>query len=190
VIVDVIEPETPKRRRRSTADWDRGRAAYPGVDDPADAWVKAFVEQPDVLWTMIADVVKVAKATDGPKRTGRRPAITGLSVDDVWATLYPEHYTTEPFGVAVSTLLGERSHRQLVHVMRLPCSQPTFSRMMNGGVLPKHLPVIEAVAAALKVPPTYFREYRSFKLAEVVSAVLLQNPQMSIGLVKKLRGLT
>lgn len=174
----------PAQRRRATAaDWDQVRRDYPAIDEGAAAWTKAMIAEPDVLWTMIADVVKVAKATAGPRRTGRRPAVSGLSVEQVWEIIHPEKYSTEPFPVALGALLGARSQRAFA--ARVPCSQYLLHNLLTGKRAPG-MALIEAIAEAAKVPPDFFTEYRTLRVAKLVTDVLTAHPHLSITLYRRI----
>lgn len=172
------------RRRPATADWDKAKALYPATGDDEAAWSKVLSEQPDVMYSVIAYIVKVVKATEGPRKTGRRPGVTGLNFDDVWDVLYPPRYTTEPLTEVLPVLMAGKSQRQIAP--KVPCNQATLSRIVNGQVKPDTA-LLRGLAAALKVPPTYFAEYRAMRLAEIVQAVLLAQPNMSVTLFKQLQ---
>lgn len=172
------------RRRPATADWDKAKKLYPSTGDDEAAWAQVLSEQPDVMFSVIAYIVKVVKATEGPRKTGRRPGITGLSFDETWDVLYPQRYTLEPITEALPKLMAGRSQRQIAP--KVPCNQATLSRVLSGQVKPD-LGLMRGLAAALKVPPTFFLEYRAMRLAEMVLSVLLSQPNMSVTLFKQLQ---
>ena len=46
----------------------------------SEEWEQVLNEYPQLLWGIVADVVKAVKADQGEKRTGRRPAASVGSV--------------------------------------------------------------------------------------------------------------
>lgn len=172
-----------ERRRPATADWEKAKAEFPSTGDDETAWAAVLIEQPDVMFNVIAYIVKVVKATEGPRKTGRRPGITGLSFDEVWDVLYPDRYTLEPLADALPKLMAGKSQRQVA--AKVPCNQATLSRLLSGQMVPD-LALIKSLAIALKVPPTYFVEYRAQRLAEVIQVALMAQPNLSVTLLKRL----
>jgi transcriptional regulator with XRE-family HTH domain len=175
---------TPTRRRPATADWEKAKDRYPTTGDDEAAWAKVLTEHPDVMFSVIAYIVKVVKATDGPRKTGRRPGVTGLSFDDVWDVLYPERFTLVPLVEALPALMVGRSQHQVAPTV--PCNQATLSRIIAGKLVPD-LSLLRALAVALNVPPTYFIEYRAGRLAQIIQQALIEQPTMSVTLLKQLQ---
>lgn len=171
------------RRRPATADWERAKTQYPATGDDEAAWSALLTEEPDVMYAVIAYIVKVVKAVEGPRKTGRRPGITGLSFDDVWDVLYPDRFTLEPLTVALVGLMAGKSQHQIAPMV--PCNQATLSRVMSGRLIPD-LALLRSLAVALHVPPTYFVEYRAGRVAQIVEAVLISQPTMSVTVLKNL----
>jgi transcriptional regulator with XRE-family HTH domain len=172
------------RRRPASADWEKAKALYPATADDEAAWARVLAEQPDVMYSVIAYIVKVVKATDGPRKTGRRPGVTGLSFDDVLDVLYPERYTLEPLTLAVPKLMAGRTQRMIAP--KVPCNQATLSRILSGQVQPD-LALLRGLANALKVPPTYFVEYRAQRMAQLVQDALMAQPNVSVSIFKRLQ---
>jgi DNA-binding Xre family transcriptional regulator len=160
--------------------WDEaGQVA--GVSDRE--WETLLVSNPKVLWGLVADVVKAVKAHQGERRTGRRPAAGVSSIDELYGLLFPKVYVTEPFPQAFAAALGRRSQRDLAEAIGY--NQATVSRLLSGKT-PPTCECMERIAAALKIPPTYFLEYRAMKVGQVITSVLLDNPAVSIEAVRKL----
>jgi hypothetical protein len=172
------------RRRPASADWERAKSLYPATGDDEAAWARVLSEQPDVMFSVIAYIVKVVKATDGPRKTGRRPGVHGLSFDEVWDVLYPQRYTLEPLTDALPKLMAGKSQRQVAPLV--PCNQATLSRILSGQVQPD-IVLLRNLARALKVPPTYFAEYRALRMAQLVQDVLLAQPNVSVSIFKRLQ---
>lgn len=170
------------RGRRLAANFDTSRSLYPAIDDGPDKWAEVLSARPDVMWQMIADIVKVAKSSQSTGRSGRRPAIAGMSIDELWNTLYPVRFSLDPYPEALAVLISSSSQRE--YAARVPCSQPTLSRLLTGRQTPD-LAMLAALARAGGAPAAYFVEYRAGRLAEIVSEVLVANPQLSAQMFKQ-----
>jgi hypothetical protein len=57
-------------------------------------WETLLVNNPKVLWGLVADVVKAVKAGEGERRTGRRPAVGVASLDELYELLFPKTYVS------------------------------------------------------------------------------------------------
>jgi hypothetical protein len=184
--VNIAAIDRKAHRKRNSADWEKGRALYPEMDDPAEKWAVLLADKPDVLMTMIADIVKVAKATEGgARRTGRRPVVAGMTFDEVWATLQPDRFSMQPFADSFAALIADRGMTQRQFCQRLPWSQSSMSRLLSGQLTPD-LKTLEAIASVAKVSPAYFLEYRAYLLGHLVAEVLQANPHLSITIVKRM----
>lgn len=166
------------------AGWeDAGRV--PGANDALDEWQNLLAENPKVLWGLVADVVKAVKAGEGERKTGRRPAVSVSSLDELYEVLFPPTYESAAFPTAFSIALGDRSQRRFAEEVGF--NQATVSRLLSGKT-PPTIEMIERIAYTLNVRPTYFLEYRAMKLGQVVTDVLLANPHLSIDVVRRLAG--
>lgn len=162
--------------------WD-DRGAVAGMSERD--WETLLVGNPKVLWGLVADVVKAVKAHEGERKTGRRPAVGVSSLDELYAVLFPKVYVVEPFPEAFAAALGRRSQRDFAEAVGF--NQATVSRLISGKTAPT-VEVMERIAQTLKLPPTFFLEYRAMKLGQVVTNVLLANPDVSIDSVRRLAG--
>lgn len=152
-------------------------------------WEQVLADQPKILWGLVADIVKAAKAGEGEKRTGRRPAATVGSLDELYDVLFPPAYTTRPFAEALNVALVIAGHTQRSFATSAGFNQATVSRLVSGKLLPS-VEMIERIAYVLNVRPTYFAEYRAMKLGQVVTDVLLANPTLSAESVRGLIGVS
>jgi hypothetical protein len=170
------------------AGWDdAGRV--PGAHDQIDEWEALLTRNPKVLWGLVADVVKAVKAGEGERRTGRRPAVSVGSLDELYEVLFPPQYDTQPFPVVFNALLGAGEYSQRTFAAHVGFNQATVSRLLSGRT-PPTVEMIERISHALDVRPTYFTEYRAMKLGQVVTEVLLGNPQLSADTVRRLAGVS
>lgn len=161
--------------------WEHAPAVA-GIDD-VRSWDALLARHPEALWGLVADVVKAVRAAEGARRTGRRPAVTVGSLDELYEVLFPTQFSTACFTDTFAGLLKDRSQRAFA--MRVGFNQATVSRLLTGKARPTPQ-IIERIACALNVRPTYFAEYRALKLGEVVTDVLLAHPDLSADAVRRL----
>jgi hypothetical protein len=171
------------------ANFEAARNQFASTAMGEEEWVGVFDSNPDIMWAILADVYSVVKDEEereaGKKRMGRRPTRVAGSVDELMRTVMPPQYTTEPFPAALKKLLAGRSQRQFAP--RVPITQPTLSRLLKGEWEPD-LAMLERIAAAAKVPPFYFVEYRAQMIAAVVTRILIDQPNLGITAYKRMRG--
>jgi DNA-binding Xre family transcriptional regulator len=149
-----------------------------------DDWALVLAENPKVLWGLVADVVKAAKAGEGEKRTGRRPAVSIGSLDELYDVIFPTQFVTATFGAALTRLLAERSLSQHAFAKKSGMNQATVSRLVSGRT-PPTVEHMEYLSHFLNVRPTYFAEYRALKLGQLVTDYLLANPAASAEAVRE-----
>lgn len=170
------------------ADYANARARYPSVTMGEPEWVEVFNRNEDVMWAIIGDIYDAVKTEEekdaGIRRMGRRPARHSNSMAEVYATVFPNHYSMDPFSVAFTKLLDGRSQRQFA--AKIPCNQGTISRLLSGQIDPD-LVMLERVAAAAKVSPFFFVEFRAKWVARLVEEQLLNAPNMGVAAVKRVR---
>lgn len=153
----------------------------------SEEWEQVLGQNPQMLWGVVADVVKAVKADEGEKKTGRRPAARVHSIDELYAVLFPPAYTIRPFPEALNCALNGRSQRQIA--LYAGISQPTLSRLISGDKQPD-LELIERLAAVLRVSPFWFSEYRALKLGQLLTDALLAAPALSAETVRRLTGVS
>lgn len=170
------------------ANYERARELYPSVNMGEREWIDAFNRNPDIMWSIIGDVYDAVKTEQekaaGIRRMGRRPARSSTSMEEVYATVFPTVYTSDPFPEALTKLLNGRSQRAFA--AKIPCNQGTISRLLSGQTQPD-LVMLERVAAAAKVQPYYFAEYRAQVIGQMVVKILMEQPNMSIAAMKRVR---
>ena len=152
-----------------------------------DDWEGLLTENPKVLWGLVADVVKAVKAGEGERRTGRRPAVSVGSLDELYEVLFPPAYAEAEFCQALSDVLTRQNLSQRGFATKVGFNQATLSRLMAGKTEPT-VEMIERIAYALNLRPTYFAEYRALKLGQVVTRVLMADPHLSADSVRRLVG--
>lgn len=145
-------------------------------------WEQMLTSNPKVLWGLVADVVKAVKAAEGDRKTGRRPAASVTSLDELYELLFPKRYESSPFPVALHMALGSKSQRTFAEEVGI--NQATISRLLSGKT-PPTVEMMERAAYVLKIPPTYFAEYRAMKLAQILTDVLMANPEMTVEALRR-----
>lgn len=161
--------------------WDDA-GQVPGTRGAIDEWEALLTASPDVLWGLVADVVKAVKAGEGERKTGRRPAVRVGSLDELYEVLFPTQFAADPFPKAFADALAGRSQRAFA--MQVGFNQATVSRLLTGKAEPT-AEMIERIAHTLNLRPTYFHEYRCLKLTQVVTDVMLANPQMTAQVLRR-----
>ena len=170
------------------ADFEKAARLYPSVYMDEQGWIEVFNQNQDIMWAIVGDIydaVKTEQEKDaGIRRMGRRPARQATSMDEVYATVFPQQYSMDPFPTAFAKLIDGRSQRAFA--MKIPCSQGTISRLLSGQMAPD-LTMLERIAAAGKVPPYFFVEYRALLVGQMVTQVLLAQPNMGVTAMKRIR---
>lgn len=150
-------------------------------------WSSLLAENPKVLWGLVADVVKAVKAQEGERKTGRRPAVSVSSLDELYEILFPATYASDPFPQALDKLLVDGAHSQRSFAVACGHSQATVNRMLSGKVVPT-VQLLEQLSTSLGVKPMFFAEYRALKIGQLVTDVLAANPDMSADVVRRMFG--
>lgn len=148
-----------------------------------DWWQRFLTERPDVMYRLLSDLYQ-ASATVRGKDPSKLPTVDELR------SLVTQQYSNEPFGQALSDLLGDRSVRWLAHQMKIHHSQIT--RIIRGerDIVTLRDPAgsmyqIEAIARVLKVHPSYFVEWRRLWIMSLLDDAFTAQPHLSIGVWKK-----
>jgi transcriptional regulator with XRE-family HTH domain len=169
----------------ANANTPRARALF---KEPSESdWVDLFDRNPSVLHAILGDIFRVVKSDEakqrGEGRDGRRTKVINGSLRELEAMITPR-YSQEPFGEAVKDLIGSRSLRQFA--AKVPMDHRELSRLMRGQ---SKLSVyyLERIAAAGKVHPAFFTEWREQFVISAVQRAFRSRPNMSITAVKQLR---
>lgn len=178
------------------ADWEKVKGMYACCAIGEAEWLTFFhtPEGEKAIGAILGDIYAEVKAQEernaGVRRIGRRPRPTRVSLAEVYATIFPERYTTDPFPLALEKLLIGKSMRQFA--MAVPCNHGTVSRLVSGQIEPD-LVMLERVAGAAKVHPSYFSEWRAIFVGRLITEILLARPNLGIKALKALhtgQGLT
>lgn len=149
-------------------------------------WV-AFFNTPagfHVMGRIIGDIYDEAMAEEereaGLRQMGRRPNRRAVPLSEVYAMVFPRPYSMDPFATSMAKLLEGRSQRAFCR--RVPIHQTTLCRYLDGSRKPD-LEMLEKLAAAAKVKPSYFVEWRAMYVGQLIQTVLLDHPNIGISAV-------
>jgi hypothetical protein len=168
---------------------------YPSTVNATEKdWVDLFDERPDVMHSILGDIYAITKANQAvTRKPGRRPRHVNGNLDELYAMITPT-YATVPFGEAVAELIGTQSIRQFS--AKIPMHYWSLIRLMRGERqivnpydIEASMKTLEMIAKAGKVQPSYFVEYRTLYIMAVFRDVFAAKPNVSIGLMKRLRDL-
>lgn len=173
----------------TTRDWAATiadiRAQYPSV--ARRDWV-AVTGSTETMGAIIRDVLSVGHS---PVRRGHRPVPDFEDGTRRLREMQGEDITTLPFREAFVLLAGRRSRS---HVASLTGIKRTrvhrlLTGIRGGGQLAEVEPTgaeMEAIAGAFGRRPLYFREYRAAVIAALVHETMLNNPEASAGIARRL----
>lgn len=173
------------------ADFGKAKQIYESTAMGEQQWLAAFDSNPDIMWSILADIYNVVKDEEereaGKKRMGRRPTRAASSIDELMNTVMPAQFDQEPFPEALRKLLIGKSQTQFAR--RVPCAQSTVSRLLSGEMEPD-IVMLERVAVAAKVPPHFFIEYRAAYVSQLVQRVLTERPNLGVKVFKRLQSVS
>lgn len=172
-------------RRRQVLDRDSLEESYPRLSEllgpPRAAlnksWMSAFTEEPQAMYSILADIIKVAHAKPG--RVGQRPMPREEEVD--LDALIHGQVSNEPLHEILPRMI-KTSERQFASDVRM--SRTQTQRMLAGEYEPD-LSQIRRIASALSIPPTYFLEYRMAMVISALHNLMNENPNIATALYRK-----
>jgi transcriptional regulator with XRE-family HTH domain len=170
------------------ADWQKAKDQFPSTQMDEAAWIKVFDRNPDIMWHLIGDIYDFAKAEEerdaGKVKVGRRPR-RDASLQEVYAVIFPELYSMDPFPDALTKLIsGRLSQGQLA--AKVPCDQSFISRLLAGTRTPDMV-TMERIAIACRVKPAYFMEWRARYVSGLIERALVAMPQMGVRALRELK---
>jgi hypothetical protein len=187
-----IVDTAPSSDTKGRGDDFRAHAMFPTTKmTDADGWVPFFDGRPDALHTLIGDIYRIVKAHEpAVRKTGRRPRSINGNMQELWEMISPR-FSQEPFAEAVKELMGTTSLRAFA--AKIPMAHYSLTRLMTGERAivkvndPKgSMALLESIAKAGKVHPSYFCEWRELYVWSVLQEVLTAKPNLSISLVKQI----
>jgi len=163
--------------------WDKRyqaiRKSYPNLDK-AD-WNKAISDD-DIFIKVIGDVLKSERKISTP---GKRPGLTKSDGIERLNKILERDFSDLEFSASFRSLVAGRSVRA-IHA-KTGLSKSHVQRLLTGADNPS-IETIEKIASAFKKHPSYFLEYRIFKVLECVNVFLIENPETATTWYKKVWG--
>lgn len=144
-------------------------------------------DEPKILWTLVADLVKAESARHSGHKTGRRPNVSLTSIDELYDTLFPATYTLQPFPVAVDTLMRSKGVSTRALAAQIGASQALIAQLARGSKKPS-VHWMQKIAAAFKVHPAWFVEYRTERCHELLVELLDANPELTVQVFRRAFG--
>lgn len=174
------------QKQRQVFDRSELESQFPKLSDllgpPKQAlsksWVAAFSEEPQAMYSILADIIKLAHAKPG--RVGQRPMPREEEVD-LDALIYGQ-VSNDPLTKTLPRLMNEMSVRELAKRVRV--SNTMMQRVLNGEYEPD-LDQLRRIAAVVNVPPTYFLEYRVSMVVAAMHNVMAENPNVATALYRR-----
>jgi hypothetical protein len=172
------------------ANLDAAKEAYPSVDLDVEGW-RIFFGTPEgfsamgrIIGDIYDELLAIEDKEKGFRSLGRRPSRVEVPLDEVFAKVFGVPQSNEPFRIALASLLVGKSQRQFAS--RVPMDQSTLSRLLSGAKEPSR-DVMELIAAAARVDPAYFVEWRADFVSGLVNDCLRMSPNVGVKIVKHIR---
>jgi transcriptional regulator with XRE-family HTH domain len=169
---------------RDRIPWDRRAQMILSQFDSVEklAWRKAFGADIDLFGRLVKDVLKLDQAQPG--RPGPRPALDyGQGVARLKQYMGSD-YAIEPFRDAFKHLADGRSIRALARKTGL--SKNHVHRLTTGEIEPDAYAMTQ-IAKAFGKNASYFAEWRAMWIANAIVGRLIDNPESSISLYRKMK---
>lgn len=144
----------------------------------AKSWMAVFIEEPQSMYSILSDIIKLVHAKPG--RVGQRPMPREEEVD--LSALIHGQVSNQPFVETLPKLMGDLSERALARAVNM--SKTQVQRMMDGEYEPD-ISQMRRIAAAVNVPPSYFLEYRVSMVISALYNIIEENPNVATALYKR-----
>lgn len=148
-----------------------------------DEWKRVMSDEPDIMISLVQDVLKILQSQDETERVGRRRSAEVMGYDELWAELFPSRYSTDPLPVALRALIAPLTQGQFSR--KVPCNQSTLSWLTTGqrNATPE---MMESLARAGGVTPAYFVEWRAWRLSALLTDAFVADPTATMKMAKSL----
>lgn len=140
-------------------------------------WEDLFNQVPGSFSALLQAIFLDMDAEERPRRekVGRVVTPRARTMGEVQDVLWPK-FSQQPFAEAIQPLLRPSLRG---FAARAGFTLSSLHRMIKG-TEPLTTGKLEHIAAAAKVSPAYFREYRQMKICEEVQKVLDERPSASV----------
>lgn len=145
-------------------------------------WRKAFESDIDLFARLVKDILKLDQAQPG--RPGPRPALDYEQGVARLRQYMGQDYSMEPFEASLKNLANGRSIRALARKTGL--SKNHIHRLLTGEIEADAYAMRE-IARAFDKHPSFFAEWRAMWVANAIVERLMNQPESSIVLYRKLK---
>lgn len=171
-----------------SADWAAARLLVEPDTYGSTEWLEHYQDHPDVLTKMLGDLYRVYKSeqakangTANPAGGRRKGHING-NLDELWEIITPR-FAVVPLRQAVDDI-RKVSLRHLA--LKVGMDRRSLTRILDGE-LPAERSDLERVAAALRVHPSYFAEWRAMVVQDFLGQLFAAKPNLSIQVLRSLQ---
>lgn len=140
-----------------------------------EQWRELLVDVPGSLGAVLQEVFASHDADQAARRANLRKPPPRRTAQDVHALVFPQ-YSVEPFAKAVQPLL-KPSMRAIAQRADM---SPGFLSQLIAGARALDVYKLQRIAAACRVSPAYFLEYRQMMVLEAISSRIAQSPEAGI----------
>jgi hypothetical protein len=178
-------PKPIRKQKHPVFDRAELEAQYPKLSEllgPPKAalsksWMASFSEEPQAMYSILADIIKLAHAKPG--RVGQRPMPREEEVN-LDALIYGQ-VSNDPLTRSLPKLM-HMSERRLAEMVNM--SKTQIQRVMAGSYEPD-MSQLRRIAEAVNVPPTYFLEYRVAMVMAAMHNIMFANPNVATALYRR-----
>lgn len=166
--------------------WQKVLDTHPlAHENDTQFWDQYLADNPDVLHRLLADVYTATYGTERPP-----------TLDELWDLVSSPDFAMQPFGEAVREVLGQRQRSIRWLALQIGIHQTLLLRHLSGEKPivsirdPKgSMRRIEAVAAALRLHPSYFLEWRRLWIMSLLDTAFEAEPHLSVEVFRRYAGL-
>lgn len=142
-------------------------------------WDELLSNNPEILHSIVGDLVKLLSAKGC---AGRRPMPPAPTFDQLIDLLTPSRFTLDPFPVAATELV-KGDARELARIIDAPLAE---AKALLAGRKPVSVGQMRTIAAEYGFAPTFFVEWRAWRLGKLFGAALAADAAASVMLVRRL----
>jgi transcriptional regulator with XRE-family HTH domain len=155
------------------------QSSYPNIN--SIDWSSA-VNDDEIFIKMLGDILKSERKVSTP---GKRPSLNKSDGINRLNKILDRDYSSLEFDRAFKALTNGRSIRS-IHA-KTGISKSHVQRLLSGQDIPS-IQTIEKIADGFNKHPSYFLEYRIFKVLESFNDLMIKNPETATSWYKKILG--
>jgi predicted DNA-binding transcriptional regulator AlpA len=152
--------------------WDKRyesiKESYPNID--SSDWSNV-INDDEIFISLLGDVLKSERKVSTP---GKRPGLNRSDGLEKLNKMLDRDYSDSEFPKSFKALVGSKSIRAVTAKTGL--SKSHVQRLLTQNECPS-IETLEKIAEGFKKHPSYFLEYRVYKVLESINFLLLKNPE-------------